>query len=265
MLSGSDQRILWVRIADRLFPTVYTLWSYPKAVPLLHTHPEVVERLKSGAELMIPGLAKGPPFPAGAVKGAIVAVASTARPSVPLVVGVCETDVSGLGRVVGEKGVAVRTVSWVGDELWAWSAVGRPGGMPPEKIDGWWEEESDLVRQTGELNIAEAEPAPESAEASGEPDEESTDQKQWTTKGLQHHSVADQIADLEIKALTKHSKALSCMAFMLPERADQHHTMDWTFRSNNRSSCRVLFSHIYRPLPRQISKLSRSRRRPGRR
>jgi translation initiation factor 2D len=215
-----------VRVADRLFPTVYTLWSYPKAVPLLHTHPHVVERLRGGAELMIPGLAKGPPFPAGAVEGAIVAVASTARPSVPLVVGVCETDVSGLGSVVGEKGVAVRTVTWAGDELWSWSATGKPGGVPPEKIDGWWGDEGDVVTQMGDLDITEVEPALEPAEASNEPDEESAGQKQWTTKGWLGHSIADQITDLEIKTLTKRSKARSCMAFMLPEKAGPHHTMD---------------------------------------
>ena len=86
---------------------------------------------------MTPGLARGPPFPAGAKKGAIVAIASTRHPSVPQVVGVCEIDVSSLQKVQGERGHAVRSEQWKGDELWSWSTGGKPGGLAPNHIDGW--------------------------------------------------------------------------------------------------------------------------------
>lgn len=86
---------------------------------------------------MIPGLAGGPPFPREAKKDSIVAVASVENPSVPMVVGVCEIDVSELQKVQGEKGRAVRGVHWEGDELWAWNTTDTSGGSAPERILGW--------------------------------------------------------------------------------------------------------------------------------
>ena len=106
---------------------------------------------------MTPGLINGPPFPPKAVKGAIVAVAGHDRPSVPLVVGVCEIDVAGLKEVRGAKGHAVRTVHWSGDEIWGWSAGGRPGGEPPDELAGWLGGDSDLDDLQGaaeELKLA---------------------------------------------------------------------------------------------------------------
>lgn len=32
-----------------LYPTVYTLWRYPAMVPLLTTHVNVIDKLRSGA------------------------------------------------------------------------------------------------------------------------------------------------------------------------------------------------------------------------
>ncbi len=86
---------------------------------------------------MIPGLARGPPFPSKATKGAVVAIASLEKPSVPMVVGVCEIDVSKLQEVQGAKGHAVRGDHWDGDEIWAWSSSGKPGASAPDAIIGW--------------------------------------------------------------------------------------------------------------------------------
>ena len=156
--NGEDQRILWFRVHDRMYPTVYTLWKNPAIVPLLHTTSDVVSKLQGGADLMTPGLARGPPFPAKARKGAVVAVASMDRPSVPLVVGTAEIDICDLRQVQGTKGHAVENMHWAGDELWTWSPAGRPGGEPPDSIDGWLEEKEeggvdDLQQRTGQLEI----------------------------------------------------------------------------------------------------------------
>ena len=86
---------------------------------------------------MTPGLARGPPFPSKAIKGAVVAIASLEKPSVPMVVGVCEIDVSKLQEVQGAKGHAVRGEHWDGDEIWAWSSSGKPGASAPDEIVGW--------------------------------------------------------------------------------------------------------------------------------
>jgi translation initiation factor 2D len=122
---GHEERILWIQYGvntPRLYPTVYTLWENPDLVPLLHTPGIVVQKLKTGADLMTPGLWGGPPWPHGAKKNAIVAVASTERPSVPVWLGVCEIDVSALGNVQGVKGKAVDGIHWAGDEIWSWTS-----------------------------------------------------------------------------------------------------------------------------------------------
>ncbi|KAK2778434.1 hypothetical protein FQN52_002730 [Onygenales sp. PD_12] len=159
---NGDERILWFRLEQgpgtdgRIYPTVYTLWQHPRLVPLLHTPSLVMEKLYGGADLMTPGLANGPPFPESAVKGAVVAVASLARPSVPTFVGICEIDVAALGEVQGVKGHAVKGVQWEGDELWGWGAMGRPGQKAPEDIAGWLGEDTgELEGDLEELNLEE--------------------------------------------------------------------------------------------------------------
>jgi translation initiation factor 2D len=109
--------------------------------------------MRGGADLMTPGLARGPPFPPKATKGSVVAVAGLERPSVPVVVGTCEIDVSGLQSVQGVKGHAVRGLHWCGDEIWSWSSSGQKGREPPEALEGW-DDIDDLTAQIGKLNPA---------------------------------------------------------------------------------------------------------------
>ncbi|KAL4768542.1 hypothetical protein BDW60DRAFT_210835 [Aspergillus nidulans var. acristatus] len=154
--SDGEERVLWFKIDQgpgaekRLYPTVYTLWHNPNIVPLLHTPEFVMGKLRSGADLMTPGLANEPPFDERAVKGAVVAVASLDRVTVPLFVGICEIDVSALGEVQGTKGHAVRGIHWEGDELWAWSPSSRPGVPAPEYLERW-----DDVEEEREAGIEE--------------------------------------------------------------------------------------------------------------
>lgn len=153
---GDEPRVLWVGLDGKMYPTVYTLWRNPGIVPLLVCGSSVIERLQGGADLMIPGLINGPPFPEKAKKGTVVAIAGHDRPSVPVVVGTCEIDVSALQEVRGVKGQAVETFHWSGDEIWSWNASGKPGGEPPDQIDGWLagsEDMKGLQEQTEELDL----------------------------------------------------------------------------------------------------------------
>jgi translation initiation factor 2D len=135
--NGEEPRILWWQIDGRMYPSVYTLWKNADIVPLLHTPGIVVKKLQGGADLMTPGLAGGPPFPAQAKQGAVVAIASTDSPTVPVAVGICKIDVSALQQVQGARGHAVETLHWYGDELWSHSTNSRPGQQSPEEIEGW--------------------------------------------------------------------------------------------------------------------------------
>lgn len=154
---GEEERVLWFRLEqgpgadDRFYPTVYTLWRHPGLTPLLHTPAMVMEKLYNGADLMTPGLAGGPPFPKGATAGAIVAVASTDKPSVPTFVGVCEIDVSSLGEVYGQRGHAVKGLQWEGDEIWSWGPPGKSGVPAPDHINGWFDESQGLSLEVDEV------------------------------------------------------------------------------------------------------------------
>ena len=109
-----------------------------------------------GADLMTPGLA-GPPFPSRATKGAVVAVASLEKPTVPMVVGVCEIDISSLQKTQGAKGHAVKGQHWAGDEIWAWSQTGKSGGDAPEAIEGWDANEEGIDAGANNLSIDDSE------------------------------------------------------------------------------------------------------------
>lgn len=154
---GGEGRILWFQIEGRLHPSVYTLWRNADIIPLLHTAPIAMQKLQGGADLMTPGLFGGPPFPEAAKKGSVVAVASIEQPSVPVVVGWCEIDVSTLGSVQGTKGHAVRNMHWSGDEAWNFGVTGRPGQAAPEQIDGWTKvlETRGLVEKIRGLDLGE--------------------------------------------------------------------------------------------------------------
>lgn len=190
--------MLWFRLEQgpgsdgRLYPTVYSLWHNSRLVPLLHTPALVMGKLLGGADLMTPGLANGPPFPPGATEGAVVAVASLEKPSVPTFVGVCEINVARLGKVQGAKGHAVRGVQWEGDELWGWSANGGAGQQPPKEIDGWLGKTEEGEQEFNDLSL---EGAREVVSDEGEVDggvplnvgedepEAAVEEKEPTTKG----------------------------------------------------------------------------------
>ena len=187
-----DERVLWYKVehgpgADKCFyPTVYTLWQNPNLIPLLHTPEMVMQKLHGGADLMTPGLANDPPFPERAKKGAVVAVASLDRQTVPLFVGLCEIDISALGEVQGTKGHAVRGLHWEGDELWAWSSSPRPGRPAPEYIEGWDDEANDEMEGgVAALNLEEKEEVPPADDVGDAPvAEEEPMEKEPTTKGM---------------------------------------------------------------------------------
>lgn len=143
----------WVRnqVHQKIDCIVYTLWQHPGLLPLLHTPDAVVQKLCSGSSLMTPGLTRGPPFPSKATKGSVVAIAALEKPSVPMVVGICEIDVACLEKAQGVKGQAVSSEHWAGDELWAWSLSNQPGQSPPDEIRGW-----DLTDGPSEVELPQA-------------------------------------------------------------------------------------------------------------
>jgi len=104
--TDEHQTPLWFKTKDsELIPTVYTLWNAPFILPIIHTHPHVIEVLEGGADLMLPGTA--PPFPEKVKKGSIVAVADTKNPMIVKAVGRSALNLGQITKVIGTTGVAV--------------------------------------------------------------------------------------------------------------------------------------------------------------
>ncbi|KAI4649159.1 hypothetical protein J4E93_003473 [Alternaria ventricosa] len=200
--TSGEQRVLWVKVGDKMYPTVYTLWHNPRIVPLLYTPLVVVEKMQGGADLMTPGLQRGPPFPKKATKGAIVAIASLEAPTVPMAVGECVIDVSALGKVQGTKGMAVSTFHWAGDELWSWSSTGKAGTEPPDVLQGWDDdngEEASLAERTAAVDLDDEEGG---ITLDATPTERSEAEKAQGVQGEDAPSNNDFIDVLEDKELT---------------------------------------------------------------
>ncbi|KAJ8097320.1 hypothetical protein POJ06DRAFT_29413 [Lipomyces tetrasporus] len=107
---------LWLKLNDdTLIPTVFTLWKCPFLLPIVQTWSPVIEKLRNGADMMLPGLI--PPFPLTLKTGSIVAIASAERPTVPLAVGICNVDLGSITRVQGQHGKAILIIQCYGDEL----------------------------------------------------------------------------------------------------------------------------------------------------
>ncbi|XP_035221056.1 eukaryotic translation initiation factor 2D-like [Stegodyphus dumicola] len=47
---------LFFQVGEVCYPTVYTLWKYPKLLPTITTVPAVLEKICNGADLMAPGI-----------------------------------------------------------------------------------------------------------------------------------------------------------------------------------------------------------------
>lgn len=200
--TGGEQRILWVKVRDRMYPTVYTLWHNPGIVPLLYTPLFVVEKMQAGADLMTPGLQRGPPFPKKATKGAIVAVASLEAPTVPMAVGECIIDVSALGSTQGTKGHAVSTFHWAGDELWSWSPAGKPGIDPPDAIEGWDEDRAHDATLAGRTATIDLDDQDGGVALDADPTERSRVEQTQGVEGEEAPSNPDFVDVLEDKDLT---------------------------------------------------------------
>jgi translation initiation factor 2D len=172
-------------------------------VPLLYTPQFVVEKLQGGADLMTPGLQRGPPFPPKATKGAIVAIASLEAPTIPVVVGTCEIDVSSLEKVQGAKGHAVQTFHWASDEIWSWSTTGNPGIDPPGFIQGWddeQDEDTQLATQTAAMGLQHDQKG--GVQLDSNPTERSEAEKAQGIEGASASTNKDFIEEVEDKELT---------------------------------------------------------------
>lgn len=122
-----------------LIPTIFTLHAHPTLLPTIPTHPHVIHRLISGADLLAPGLA-GPPSSLDLKEGDLIAIMATGCET-PLGVGRLAVDAREL-KERGKRGKAVGLMHCWGDHLWTAgkTPVKIPFTLPSDDSD---EDESD--------------------------------------------------------------------------------------------------------------------------
>ncbi|XP_057677444.1 eukaryotic translation initiation factor 2D isoform X1 [Corythoichthys intestinalis] len=122
---------LFFEIEKQLYPTVYTLWRYPAALPTFRTWPLVLNKLIGGADLMLPGVVvpfNGLPNVKKGDRCAVTLVNNRA----PVAVG---TAVVSSAEMVdlGMKGRGVYVLHTYMDHLWSFGEKSCPPPLPDEE------------------------------------------------------------------------------------------------------------------------------------
>uniref|UniRef100_A0A8C3T1C2 Eukaryotic translation initiation factor 2D n=1 Tax=Chelydra serpentina TaxID=8475 RepID=A0A8C3T1C2_CHESE len=112
-----------------LYPTVYTLWSYPDLLPAFSTWPPVLQRLAGGADLMLPGVmvpSCGLPQVQQGTLCAITLVGNRA----PVAVGVATMSTAEM-LAAGMKGKGFTVLHSYTDHLWGFGDKSYPPTIAP--------------------------------------------------------------------------------------------------------------------------------------
>ncbi|XP_021055083.1 eukaryotic translation initiation factor 2D isoform X2 [Mus pahari] len=102
-------------LEKNLYPTVYTLWSYPDILPAFITWPLVLEKLVGGADLMLPGVVVPPTGLPQVQQGDLCAIALVGNRA-PVAIGVASMSTAQM-LASGLKGKGVSVLHTYQDHL----------------------------------------------------------------------------------------------------------------------------------------------------
>ncbi|KAK3912166.1 Eukaryotic translation initiation factor 2D [Frankliniella fusca] len=136
---------------NQLFPALYLLWQFPNLVPSFTTWPPVLQKIKNGADLMLPGVVLPEGISINAygklAKGDCVSVNLTSNQA-PIAVGVAAHSSHDM-YMCGGRGKCVNILHFVGDLLWSQGAkynipeLGPPPGLSATMLEKLSSEEDD--------------------------------------------------------------------------------------------------------------------------
>uniref|UniRef100_A0A1I7SSF2 PUA domain-containing protein n=1 Tax=Bursaphelenchus xylophilus TaxID=6326 RepID=A0A1I7SSF2_BURXY len=121
-----------------IYPTLYFLWQFPAAIPILLIHDQVFEFIQNGADLMLPGVFihpdyKFPEFPVNSPVSIGIYSGKHGTVSGPVAVGVSLMSSQEM-RACGMKGRGVTVHHVIHDHLWDEGAKGNPPIIQLETI-----------------------------------------------------------------------------------------------------------------------------------
>ncbi|KAM6165265.1 eukaryotic translation initiation factor 2D isoform 2-T2 [Erethizon dorsatum] len=120
-------------LEKNLYPTVYTLWSYPDLLPTFTTWPLVLEKLVGGADLMLPGLVVPPAGLPQVQKGDLCAIALVGNRA-PIAIGVAALSTAEM-LAAGLKGRGFLVLHTYQDHLWRSGDKSSPPSIAPPVQD----------------------------------------------------------------------------------------------------------------------------------
>lgn len=120
-------------LEKNLYPTVYTLWSYPDLLPTFTTWPLVLEKLVGGADLMLPGLVVPPAGLPQVQKGDLCAIALVGNRA-PVAIGVAAMSTAEM-LTSGLKGRGFSVLHTYQDHLWRSGEKSSPPSIAPLTLD----------------------------------------------------------------------------------------------------------------------------------
>ncbi|XP_014436185.1 eukaryotic translation initiation factor 2D [Pelodiscus sinensis] len=126
---ANNRNPILFELEKTLYPTVYTLWSYPDLLPAFSTWPPVLQKLAGGADLMLPGVmvsSRGLPQVQQGTLCAITLVGNRA----PVAVGVA-TMSTGEMLAAGMKGKGFAILHVYTDHLWGLGDKLNPPTIAP--------------------------------------------------------------------------------------------------------------------------------------
>ncbi|XP_030076623.1 eukaryotic translation initiation factor 2D [Microcaecilia unicolor] len=120
-------------VERRLYPTVYTLWSYPDLLPSFVTWPPVLQKLAGGADLMLPGVVLPPSGLPQIQQGNTCAITLVGNRA-PVAVGIATMSTAEM-LGAGMKGKGVTVLHTYTDQLWALGEKCLPPIIPSLELE----------------------------------------------------------------------------------------------------------------------------------
>ncbi|XP_016830506.1 eukaryotic translation initiation factor 2D isoform X7 [Cricetulus griseus] len=120
-------------LEKNLYPTVYTLWSYPDLLPAFTTWPLVLDKLVGGADLMLPGVVVPPTGLPEVQQGDLCAIALVGNRA-PVAIGVAAMSTAQM-LASGLKGKGFSVLHTYQDHLWKSGDKSSPPAIAPLAVN----------------------------------------------------------------------------------------------------------------------------------
>nr|XP_020666327.1 eukaryotic translation initiation factor 2D [Pogona vitticeps] len=144
-------------IEKTLYPTVYTLWSYPYLLPAFSTWPPVLQKLTGGADLMLPGVIVPSCGLPEVNRGTLCAVTLVGNRA-PVAIGVATMSTAEM-TATGMKGKGFTVLHTYMDQLWGLGDKSCPPTIAPlelERSQNEGTEEEEEKSKEGEHRLPES-------------------------------------------------------------------------------------------------------------